>query len=269
VHVLPGSSPLRDRRITRSGSSEDEVRTVTSPVRSVLAEVARIGPYFAVGTDPAESVDPTWRPLRALTAAGSAAHGVLADRIAHVRRLLSEQAGHAVEERVAGSIALQGLAARLVSAPLAAVAVHGVLPDLGRDALHWRVSLTGPWPLWADAGRPALDPAALPALVAEELAAPLVAAVRELVSISTQVLWGNVASSVAGAKRVLGMERPDAAVRAAEVAAAVLDHPLLAGTGERRPPGPPDRGWTFRRRSCCLYYRIPGGGTCGDCVLAR
>jgi hypothetical protein len=25
----------------------------------------------------------------------------------------------------------------------------------------------------------------------------------------------------------------------------------------------------FRRRSCCLYYRIPGGGRCGDCALDR
>jgi len=21
------------------------------------------------------------------------------------------------------------------------------------------------------------------------------------------------------------------------------------------------------RRSCCLFYRLPGAGTCGDCVL--
>lgn len=25
----------------------------------------------------------------------------------------------------------------------------------------------------------------------------------------------------------------------------------------------------FRRRSCCLYYRVPGGSTCGDCCLIR
>jgi len=23
----------------------------------------------------------------------------------------------------------------------------------------------------------------------------------------------------------------------------------------------------FTRRSCCLYYRLDGGGTCGDCPL--
>ncbi|MFR9804684.1 (2Fe-2S)-binding protein [Pseudonocardia sp. RS010] len=241
---------------------------MTAPVRTVLADVARVGPFFAVATEPAESADPTWRPLRALGSAGPAEPGALGDRIAHVRRVLSEQAGRVVEERVAASIALQGLAARLVSAPLAAVALHGVLPDLGRDALHWRVAHTGPWPLWTDGERPVRDPAELPALVTEELAEPLVRAVRTLVPVSARVLWGNVASSVAGAKRVLGTERPEAAPRAAELAAAVLDHPLLAGAGERRPPGPADHGWTFRRRSCCLYYRLPGGGTCGDCVLS-
>ncbi|MFD2121439.1 (2Fe-2S)-binding protein [Streptomyces cirratus] len=26
-------------------------------------------------------------------------------------------------------------------------------------------------------------------------------------------------------------------------------------------------GVAFTRRSCCLYYRVPGGGLCGDCVL--
>ncbi|MFD7559857.1 (2Fe-2S)-binding protein, partial [Streptomyces sp. NPDC059835] len=26
-------------------------------------------------------------------------------------------------------------------------------------------------------------------------------------------------------------------------------------------------GVAFVRRSCCLYYKVPGGGLCGDCVL--
>ena len=53
---------------------------------------------------------------------------------------------------------------------------------------------------------------------------------------------------------------PDVADRALEVGARALAHPYLVGTGEPDLP--------FRRRSCCLFYRIPGGGTCGDCVLA-
>ncbi|WP_344416455.1 (2Fe-2S)-binding protein [Pseudonocardia ailaonensis] len=230
-------------------------------MRNVLTDVARVGPFFAVSADPAEGVDPTWRPLAELGTSSA-----LAARVDHVGRVLSEQAGAPVAERVAASIAVQGLAARFLSAPLAAAALHGVLPGLDPATLHWRVSMTGPWPLWSADPERVRPAAGLPALVAE-IAEPLVEAAAALVPVSRKVLWGNVGSSVAGAERVLAGDRPPAALRTAELAAAVLDHPLLAATGMRRPPAPPDTGWTFRRRSCCLYYRIPGGGTCGDCVL--
>lgn len=237
---------------------------VTPDVRAVLADVATLGPFFAVSTDPAEDVDPTWRPLRELYGQ----ERPLRDRIAHVRRTLGS------DERVAASIALQGLAALLVSAPLAAVVLHGVLPDLDADRLHWRPSGSGPWRLWCDGptGRPLDEPDAADALATALLdghLAPLVVAVRAQVPVSERLLWGNVASSVAGAKRMVGVERPSAAERAARVAARLLDTGALAGSGERHEPTPPDRGWTFRRRSCCLYYRIEGGGLCGDCVLAE
>lgn len=230
---------------------------MTPDVRAVLADVATLGPFFLVSTDPAEGVDPTWRPVRALYEEEQP----LRDRIAHVRRVLGS------DDRVAASITFQGLAALLVSAPLAAVLRHGVLPDLDADRLHWRPTASGPWRLWCDAptGRPVDELAA--ALLDGHLG-PLVAAVGTQVSISERVLWGNAASAVAGAKRMVGAQWPDAAERAAGVAAALLDTGSLAGSGERRDPAPPDHGWTFRRRSCCLYYRVEGGGYCGDCVLA-
>ncbi|OJY49623.1 (2Fe-2S)-binding protein [Pseudonocardia sp. 73-21] len=216
-----------------------------------LADVASFGAFFAVSTDPAEGVDPTWRPLRGLYTDPQP----LRDRIAHVGRVLG--AG----ERVAASITFQGLAARVLSAPFATVAVHGVLPDLTAAALHWRPSATGPWPLWcADPG--SRDPDELAALLIDDHLAPLVDAVRAQVSISERVLWGSVASSVASGKRLVGTPRATA------VAEQLLATGPLAGTGELRPPAGPDRDWTFRRRSCCLYYRVPGGGLCGDCVLA-
>jgi hypothetical protein len=233
-------------------------------VSRALADAARVGPFFEIGTNPAEEVDPTWRPFRDLVEDPEP----LRARIAHVRSFLGGAAGvegGGVEERVAASIALQGLAARLVSGPLAAAALHGTVPAVTADALHWRVSLTGPWPLWLASPRPAST--RLPDLLVDELLAPLIAAVRAQVGVSEKVLWGNVASSVAGAKRVLATERPGSADAAARVAAEVLEHPALAGAGERLPAVRPDVGWSFRRRSCCLYYRVPGGGTCGDCVL--
>jgi ferric iron reductase protein FhuF len=76
-----------------------------------------------------------------------------------------------------------------------------------------------------------------------------------------------VASTLAGAKRMLSVDRPAAAGRATELAERLLAVDPLAGTGRLLRPVPPDRHWSFRRRSCCLYYRVPGGGLCGDCVL--
>jgi hypothetical protein len=232
-------------------------------VRAVLADVAGFGPFFTISSDPAESADPTWRPM-----ADVHTHpGPLRDRIAHVRRALSS------DDRVAASIAFQGLAALVVSAPFAAVVLHGLLPSLPARALHWRPSASGPWPLWCpDPGATAVpEPdeaaAALAAALLPEHLDPLVAAVRAQVPVSPRVLWGSVASSVASAKRLVVAQRPGAADRAARVAEDLLRTGPLAGTGELLPPGGPDRVWSFRRRSCCLYYRAPGGGLCGDCVL--
>jgi ferric iron reductase protein FhuF len=111
--------------------------------------------------------------------------------------------------------------------------------------------------------------AALPALL-DGLVGPLVGVVRAQVPVAERLLWGNAASAVAAAKRLLVVQRPEVACRAADVAAAVLARGSFAGAGELLPPREPDRVWTFRRRSCCLYYRVPAsGGLCDDCVLVR
>jgi ferric iron reductase protein FhuF len=47
----------------------------------------------------------------------------------------------------------------------------------------------------------------------------------------------------------------------------------LVGGGSLRGHGRYVRPWPgrpeqfFVRHSCCLFYRLPGGGTCADCVL--
>jgi ferric iron reductase protein FhuF len=234
---------------------------------AVLSDVSGLGPFFTVRTDRAESADPSWRPVAGLETDGP----LLRDRIDYVRRALGGD--DRVELRVAASIAFQGIAAVIVSPPYAAAVLHCVVPALGPDVLHWRDRAGGPLPLWADApAATAVDTAeeaaaTLGELYAEHLPA-LVAAVRSVVAVSERVLWGNVASVVAGAKRMVAVGRPGAATRAADVAARLLDAGPLAGGGDRLAPAAPDRHWTFRRRSCCLFYRVEGGGYCGDCVLA-
>lgn len=233
-------------------------------VRAVLIDIAAIGPFFVVDTAPAVDTAPLHAGRRALPDL-HADPEVLGARIVHVRDMLG------ADDRVAASIAFQGLAARLLSPPLAAAAVHGVLPDL--DGVRFRTDGDGAWPALSCAearGVTVADPAAAATAIAGVLdshLAPLVTAVRAQVPISARLLWGNVASSVAAGKRLVGQQRPAAAPRAVAIAERLLAAGPLVGSGTLRPPEGTDVGWTFRRRSCCLFYRVPGGGTCGDCVL--
>ena len=214
-------------------------------------------------------------PIRALAEPGDP----LADRIAAVGTALG------TDGRVAASIAFQGFAAQVVAPLFAAVAVHGVLPEAPRrrdDPAMGRVfAEASPRPCTGapvvpargcggratragscrapnrrDFGR--CSPACSP-----RWSSPSGHACRS----SERVLWGNVASAVASARQLVAAGRPDAAPRAAEVARHLLATPPLAATATLRAPDAPDVGWSFRRRSCCLFHRVPGGGLCGDCVL--
>jgi hypothetical protein len=92
---------------------------------------------------------------------------------------------------------------------------------------------------------------------------PLTDAVRRSFSLSRLVLEGNVVSAVAGALRMASAARPEVTGRAEATLDALLAGGPLAGTGRRLPDG------TFVRRSCCLFYRLPGAGTCLDCILTE
>lgn len=267
-------------------------------VAAVLADVARIGPWFAVGVLPPDPAGP-WRRWDELYAPPGTGADPLSARIDQVAASLR------TGRRVAASIAVQGMAARLVSMPFAAVALHGVLPRLGD--LHRDPSAGDPWapalpttretavtpdasvtphasvapagPAGVRAPDPLTDPDGAADLLARELATthlePLYAAVAARVSVSERVLRGNVVSAIGGAARVMeAMRRADRPAFLA-LLGALIGHPALRGplpdgaTGHllRLDETDPDTEWSFRRRSCCLYVRIPNGGTCGDCVL--
>jgi hypothetical protein len=238
IRAGPGGPALLDhRKCTLSGVD----------ARSLLADVAGFGPFFALGAGPGERPPADPEPVR--------------DRIAHVGAALG------CDERVAASLAFQGLAAQLVSAPYAAAVLYGRVPEVTPATAGWSRSADGGWAVQAGV-TVVVEGEALPALL-HGLLTPLVGAFRAQVPVAGRVLWGNAASTVAAAKRVLVVQRPAVASRAAEVAEAVLAHGSFAGAGELLPPRDPDRVWTFRRRSCCLYYRVPGGGLCDDCVLSE
>ncbi|MGP7997835.1 MAG: (2Fe-2S)-binding protein [Streptosporangiaceae bacterium] len=230
-----------------------------------LAAAAKAGPYFTIQ---AWSGEAGWQPLRALLSDPA----VLAARVGHTRRGLARHAGcaaAAVEPRVAASVLFLGLAAQLVSPLLGAAVLASVVPRLTAADLYWQPARGGPWPL---AARP-VDGVRTDGLTAgetagqladrmQQLTGPLASTVGLTFQLSGQVLRGNVASALAGASATLAATFPARAARATELAAGVLAREPLRGSGEFGPAG------RFRRRSCCLLYRVPGAGMCGDCILA-
>lgn len=200
------------------------------------------GPFFAISTHAVRPPAP-WRSLAELPSAPE-----LAGWLRQVRDSMGS------DRRVAASVAHLGLVARLVSPVLAAAVRHGVLLDLRGGC--WQPPLNSTFPLSLPEPDRTRVPAGvwagpLAATVSSGPVAELTAAIGRRRAVSRRVLAGNIASAVNGAALLLG---PASYPAAAE---------LLAGIpGESGRPGP-----AFRRRSCCLRYRVAGAGYCGDCVL--
>ena len=221
---------------------------------ALIAEISSVSPYFEVGTG---SVDDGWRPLRQLYTDTALLDGIVGRVQARI---------DAAEQRVAASTFFLGFAARLWSISLAALAGHRLLPDLSPEHLLFsetdgqiRLHIQDPVVWQGDD----LAPRLADMVLAGHLA-PLGAALRRLGPISEKVLRGNAASALLGAARVFdGGVTPGPGWQLARrlcadkrLSGAVRFNPVngLSGAG-------------YRRTSCCLYYRSPGGGLCGDCVL--
>lgn len=240
-----------------------------------LAAAAGAGPYFAL--EPwAEGAG--WRQASLLVSDPAA----LAERVTHARAVIARRAGVAaaeVTERVAASIVFLGLASRLVSPSLGAVVLGGVVPYLILDNLWWRPVDGDPVPLAvgpvtgraignAAADRQLDDAAALLSQrCVQGMAYPVAGAFQALFRLSPLVLRGNIASALAGAAGMLASRFPDRAEIAGQLTARILALGPLRGAGEFVQPDASQPRRFLVRRSCCLYYRVPGGGTCGDCVL--
>lgn len=214
-------------------------------ISTELAEIASYGGFFAlkVGGDAAG-----WHPVAQSYADGCA------DLIdATVRRYRT------TDLRIGASLVHLGHATRLWSPVLACAIGHGVLPnldDLQRADDGPQLRLPRP------VGVPADSPEALYRVVVSEHMHPLAAGLR--VKLAPGLLAGNIASALVGAARALLTARPDLRRAIVETTQSLLDTGVLAGSGVITGPR-----LGFRRRSCCLFYRLPGGGLCGDCVLHR
>ncbi|MHC0430364.1 IucA/IucC family C-terminal-domain containing protein [Streptomyces sp. O3] len=226
-----------------------------------FAELGSVGGFFALRTG---VPSPGAVPLARVYAGDSAPLSV---RVAKVRAGL-----RAPEVRVAVSVAQLGFAARVWSVALGSAALYGLLPDLDPARLCWDPDGSSPDDLWLDTAHETYAVRTLPArhlasVVLDAHLAPLSEALRREYRVSERLLWGNAGSALAGAAREVfrwahPRGRPDVAERALALAAELLSRPELHTTGTLT-------GTAFRRRSCCLYYRVPGGGLCGDCCFSQ
>ncbi|BAL89494.1 hypothetical protein AMIS_42740 [Actinoplanes missouriensis 431] len=223
-----------------------------------LEAAARFGPYCTWETQ--APVGGT-RPLTDLQDPA-----VLADRVDTATRLLAAMGGlnpGDLPRRAVASTVFLGLAARLVSPPLAAAVAGGAVPIPEPARMRWQPVDRGPIPITC-AGLTAGTGDLVTGLntVIEILVAPVLEVFRTQFVVSPRVLWGNVASALGGAATMMAAQGADAG----DLIEGLLSREPLIGTAVLHRPDRHHRR-TLTRNNCCLYYRIPGGGTCGDCVL--
>lgn len=223
--------------------------------------IAALGEFFALpAADPAG-----WRPIASLCGDPAALHEYTK------RTRAATAAGFAIDEadvpvKAAASSVHLSITARLLSPAIGAAVCSGRVPLLTMDSLFWQKD---------SSHRPALGKAGVewvaetdPQRVAATIAESLIESVLRLLndtmalaeSLSPQVMWGNIASAANGAVTVLAMSHPDAERHGRELVAELIAIEPLRGTADVV-------GEQFRRRNCCLFYQVPGGGYCGDCVL--
>ncbi|WP_326756161.1 (2Fe-2S)-binding protein [Streptomyces hirsutus] len=225
----------------------EHARAPAGAVAAALQDVAALGGFFVLHVG---GPDEGWHPLDHSYARGFTD---LAEAVEHRH--------HTREPRIGVSIAHLGHAARLWSPTLACVLLHGIVPDLTElqradDGPALRLPHAAGW----YTERLPEPTSALNAQVMRHLWG-LAAGLR--IKIAPRLLDGNAASALVGAAHALLAARPGLRKPLTSLTTELLSTGGLAGTGVITGPD-----LTFRRRSCCLYYRAPKGSKCGDCCLA-
>lgn len=235
-----------------------------------LGQAAALGPYFSIELC---ADGPHWLGLATLVDDPAR----LRERVATTRQLLADRCAlrpEAIDARATASIYFLGLAARLVSPALGAAALTGTVPVSALRDVKWQAVDGGPIPLaiTGSCTRAASTTDDLADLLYQDVVAttvtPVARAVQREFRLSRQVVWGNVASAIAGAAKMLGAARPDLAQDSLRLADRLLTKGQLTGTGRYVRTDPVHPARQFVRNNCCLFYRIPGAGMCADCVLA-
>lgn len=219
--------------------------------------LAALGAFFAVEAHPTgAALQPPWRRLSELLKQPT----TLDARVAATRAALAARGPDAarVDLRVAASVTQLGVVARLIAPALGAAALGFEAIDLAADDWWWRDVLGGPVPLSVSRVRSAARIALQGSFVER-----ITEAVAGRYVVSRRVLWGNVGSAANSAARQVAVQRPDLRSSAFEIADRLLADTRVDGGTLRS-------GASFRRRSCCLIYRVANSrsAACGDCVLS-
>lgn len=169
---------------------------------------------------------------------------------------------------VLASIWWQGYAYRVAGTTLACWVLNGAAPDPSAGA-GTAVGLSAARPAWVVYG-PDAEPVADPGDLVERLFAGhldvIVSALRTRHRLGLRLAWGNVASAVASALAATGTApgAPPLARRVEDLTAA-LPH----GIGSLGAWRFGEDGWSYVRRTCCLWWKTAasGGVLCEDCSL--
>jgi hypothetical protein len=247
-HLFDTSSTRRAHRVWqyRSNIAQYQAPTERMNISTELSQVSAYGGFFALAVGGNAT---GWHPVSQSYADG------FRDLIeATVQRYGT------TELRVGASLVHLGHAARLWSPVLACALGHGVVPDLGQlQRADDGAQLRMPEPVGERLKGPP-SPELLYRIVVHDHMEPLAAGLP--VQLAPGLLAGNIASALVGAARALLSVRPDLRHSIVGITKSLLD------TGELTESGViTGRDLDFRRRSCCLFYRIPGGSLCGDCAL--
>lgn len=219
-------------------------------------DLTALGPFFVVDIHlPGQSAPPPWQSMTSLIEDSAA----LEARVQAVRAALAHRVRTRPEHiaiRVAASVAQLGLIARLLAPAIAASTLGHTPISLSADDLWWQDHLGGPYPLSVAPGPATSTPVLGLAVEA------ITETIAERYRVSENVLWGNIGSAANSAAQLISTIRPELTMTARAAADSVLqdariDHGVLR------------TGPNFRRRSCCLIYRIAGDRAtiCGDCIL--
>lgn len=165
------------------------------------------------------------------------------------------------EARVGISTWQFGVMARICSVAVGMLVAGAVMPDLAQVSLdeHNRVGLPREEGWYAATPDEAVDVFVRQLTDSIDLLHHLI---HHASGVALGLLRGNTAAAIVAAARAALAGHEPGPVLTGSVVDRIVSSSPLAATMSGSFPHP-------RRRTCCLFYRAPGGGLCGDCSLSR